>query len=188
MNGRMRRSLWIRKGIPLAIGFVALGFGGTDNAGAAPIRRQFSRDDVVAIRSWSRYLLGGESAWNRASTPAITPAVRNLIWGAVNSAEPLNNAMVQYLVWRRELRPFVFDFYHPRLGTSLAQLLEQPPVSAPPTGSPSAGPTPSSPQGITPPSVPEPTALLTAIGLTAWGLWSRHRLLRARATPGSQAG
>lgn len=178
-------SLWTRSAALLGLlGFLELA---PQAALAAPIRHA-SRHEMRTVHSWSRYLLARPSVWRSTHAPAFTPAIRRMIWRQVRTSDVTAAPMINYLMWRRSLRPERFDRYHPRLGPTLAQLLNQPVapvvpqamVPTPLTPAPTPSPGPSAPQTIEP-SVPEPSTWLLALLMGAWGLWSRRRLRTALA-------
>jgi hypothetical protein len=106
-----------------------------------------------------------------------------MIWRQVRTSAATADPMINYLMWRRSLRPGRFDRYHPRLGPTLAQLLSQPVapsvpqafVPTPASPAPTPNPGPAAPQMVEP-SVPEPSTWLLALLMGIWGLWSRKRL------------
>jgi hypothetical protein len=115
--------------------------------------------------------------------PAFTPAIRRMIWRQLRTSDPTAFPMINYLLWRRNLMPQRFDHYHPRLGPTLAQLLNQPVAPSvpqtlavtPTTPTPAPTPIRSAPQTVDP-NVPEPSTFLFAVLMGIWGLYSRKRL------------
>jgi len=153
-------------------------------ADAAPIHHA-TRAELHAAHSWSSYLLASPSVWSSVHAPAFSPQVRSLIWRQVHATNSTALPMIDYLLWRRSLNPVRFDHYHPKLGPTLANLLNQPTpttiapqslIPSTPTTTPTVAPLlPPETQTVMP-NVPEPSSILIALAIGAWGICSRRRL------------
>jgi hypothetical protein len=205
VNGFTQRQGWPNAILTLSSALLGLGVIDCRPAGAATIRRfVLPSGEAPVFRAWTNYLSAGPQVWSRTKAPAFTPGIRGTIWAVLKSdtqAQSLANPMIDYLLWRRSLKPERFDANHPRLGPTLNQLLSfsptpviTPPVTTPlPAYSPvpQSTPTSTSPQIVTPPPVvitppepaaptpiPEPSSVLLATGMLGWGIWWRRRMNR----------
>lgn len=124
--------------------------------------------------SWNQFLAAPQ-LWTYPSPP-FTMMVRRSILQILNGDATTAAAtpMIEYLVWRRDLNPTRFDYYHPYLGPRLSQLLA-PPQDVPITPLVEPPITPLAPLTTNPPSVPEPNGLMLIGLISAVGLWRRYR-------------
>lgn len=133
--------------------------------------------------AWDAFLGMGPEGWSMYQSPALTFPTRMAVWRMLESASDsvTLDPMLEYLIWRRDLNPGRFDYYHPYLGPRLGQLLQPPLTPPPPLEVPEevAPITPPPPQTIPEPQVPEPDGWIIAVLASAWGVWRR----RPRAVP-----
>ncbi len=118
----------------------------------------------------------------QATNVNVPPILRAMAARGMYSAD---TPLMQYLQWRRSLNPARFDYYHPRLGPSLAQTTWTPsPTPTPPcTCTPCQQVQPqreprTEPQGppwTEPPAVPEPSTGVMALTLIGAACWWRRR-------------
>jgi hypothetical protein len=178
-----------RAGVLLVAGVI--GVAAAPAAEANPIRlfRTHPSASLRArpVRGWAAFLAGGPLLWSQVHAPPINLAVRRVMLQSVGGADPLANPMVQYLLWRHDLSPARFDFWHPWLGPRLEHLLPPMPTVIPVITSrsvtpPSDVPQPSPhPQVIPPPNTPEPGAVTIGLVLAgAFACWRRGRLPAAK--------
>jgi hypothetical protein len=151
--------------------------GGT--ADASPIHRhkvhaaQAFATEASLGRAWRQFLSGGPSLWAVEKPPKFPS---HLVLATSNGIL-IQTPFVAYLEWRRSLAPVRFDFYHPRVGAELAQLLSPTSAGAPTITTQGGGSTP--PAVVQPQnSVPEPGTFAATLTLFASGLWWRGRLRR----------
>jgi hypothetical protein len=113
---------WIRRGAVLLLIFSTL------PAQASPIRQHQQHASSIprGLQSWVNFLSGGPGVWSRVHAPLVTSHVRHLIAQEMLSPDPTSNPMVNYLEWRRNLKPARFDHWHPHLGPALQNLLQLP--------------------------------------------------------------
>lgn len=162
------------------------------------IARQATAASGPGVRVWEHYITHDPSYWLSVRAPRITLAVRAWMLSTITEADPTADPMTEYLLWRRSLAPVRFDYYHPRLGPELQNLI---PTTASST-SPGTGTSPASPStpattptstptqtqaqlpipsststsGSVPSAVPEPGAVTIAlIMLASATLWHRSR-------------
>ncbi len=133
--------------------------------------------------TWNSFLGMGPNGWGAYQSPAFTVPTRLAVWRMLEAA-PRSiglDPMLEYLIWRRDLNAARFDYFHPRLGPRLGQLLVPPPLPPPLVIPPEeAGLTPP-PQLVVPDNpVPEPAGWILAALASAWGLWRR---MRSRVIP-----
>jgi hypothetical protein len=161
MNGitRTPRQVWALRLLGVSLTLVGALFTDYGKTEASPI-----------YRTWSQYLLGGPSVWEKVPHPPVTKAIEAEIWRDIRSDPGGSDLMVQFLLWKQSLDPPRFAHYHPNLAPALNKL------KTPTTGSQQVGNPPPSDGGGGPSThTPEPSSLLLALTLTGWGLWSRRR-------------
>ena len=182
MVGSLKPALSLWKSFSAAVALWGLLEFAPGVAEAAAIRNS-AKLDRSGGQTWSAFVLAKPAYWRTHQAPAFTPAVRARIWRMLRSSDPTAHPIINYLLWRRSLRPGRFDYFPPRLGPTLARLLDQPvTVTAPQNLIPSPTtpvPSPSVPQTVDP-NVPEPSTVFVALIMGIWGLWSRKRLRLAQ--------
>jgi PEP-CTERM motif len=196
MNGIARTPTRTEASYHLWLGLTLLGAGAllAPRVEASAIVHSAKIDRAELGRSWSEYLLGGPTVWDRVPHPPVTDAVKREIGRALKTDPGGTAPMVQFLLNKQSLDPKRFDHYHPRLAPLLARFKTPTTSTTTTTTIPTTGaqvvttPSTTTPTITTPtieaqttggpPSqtVPEPGALLLAIGMAGWAAWWRRRM------------
>jgi hypothetical protein len=169
------------------LGLTLLGAGSllANRVEASAIVHSAKIDKAAVGSSWSKYLLGGPSVWDKVPHPPVTEAVKHEIRKALKTDPGGTALIVQFLLNKQSLDPARFDHYHPNLVRPLARIAATIPstttttttgaqvLTPPPTTLPTEAQTTGGPSLQT---VPEPEALLLAIGMAGWAVWWRRRL------------
>jgi hypothetical protein len=187
MDGIARTTRWTAASYHLWLGLTLLGAGSllANRVEAAAIVHSAKIHKVEFGRSWSEYLLGGPSVWDKVPHPPLTEAVKREIRRALKTDTDGTAPMTQFLLYRQSLNPARFDHYHrwlvgplsrfntPTTSTTTptttgAQVVTTPSTTTPTTEAQTTG-------GPSPQTVPEPETLLLAIGMVSWAVWWRRR-------------
>jgi hypothetical protein len=186
MNGIARTPRRTKAACHFWFGLTLLGAGFLlgNRVEAAKIVHSAKIDRAAVGSSWSEYLLGGPSVWDKVPHPLVTEAVKAEIRRALKTDPGGTALIVQFLLNKQSLDPARFDHYHPNLVRPLSKFSTPTTPTTPSTGAqvltPPSTTTPlTEPQTTTGPAeqpVPEPQALLLAIGMIGWAVWWRRRL------------
>ncbi len=183
MNGFLSRSApdhvtgWRR----VLLGIVILAALQARPACASPIRIRASEARIE--NEWASFLAGGSRLWASVHAPPITLGIRLAMFQSLSGSSSQANPFVQYLVWRHNLDPARFNFWHPRMGPIIERLPA--PTVAPQTltnpGSTTPPVLPPPQPTIIPPPVPEPGSLAIAAVLIGAGVCWKRRPVRPAA-------
>ncbi len=67
---------------------------------------------------WQAFLAGGPALWAVEAPPPFPSHIKL----ATEDGQIVETPFVEYLIWRRDLDPARFDYYHPNIGPILSSL------------------------------------------------------------------